>query len=119
MIVDDSAVMIKNLTEMYKNMGHKVVYACKSGNTACLEYGNYNPDIVSMDITMPDMNGIEATRKILGQYPDAKIIMVTSHGQEELVMEAIQAGIKGYVLKPIKLEKLKEVVDRIIEKMTK
>ncbi len=116
MVVDDSAIMIKNITQMLNELGHEVIHVCRSGQAACQEYGEHMPDIVTMDITMPDMDGIEATKRIIAEYPDAKIVMITSHGQENMVLDAIRAGAKGYILKPLKADKLKDIVDKVIEK---
>jgi two-component system chemotaxis response regulator CheY len=69
-----------------------------------------------MDITMPDLDGIEATRRIMAVSPDARIVIVTSHGQEQMVMDAIEAGAKGYILKPVKPEKLKETLETVAAK---
>jgi two-component system chemotaxis response regulator CheY len=65
-----------------------------------------------MDITMPDMDGIEATKRIIKDFPDAKIMMVTSHGQEKMVMDALKAGAKGYVLKPFDGQKLNQAIQK-------
>jgi len=72
-----------------------------------------------MDITMPDMDGIQATKLIRSEYKDALIIMVTSHGQEQMVIDAIEAGALGYVIKPVKKEKLKESIDGLLKKFWK
>lgn len=122
MIVDDSALIIKKLGAMLEQMGHEVVKTCKSGMEAVdtfqylKEKGLPLPDLVTMDITMPEMDGIAATRRILGLAPDTLIIMVTSHGQEQMVIEAIEAGAKGYVLKPFKIEKLKASIDQVVSR---
>jgi len=71
------------------------------------------PDLVTMDITMPDMDGITAVKKIKKEYPDANIIMITSHGQEEMVRQAIISGARGYILKPILVDKVEESIDKI------
>lgn len=114
MIVDDSALTIKQLKQAIGELGHKVVYAAKTGNEAVENYGHYNPDIVTMDITMPDMDGLAATKAILQIYPDAKIVMVTSHRQEHTVLDAIRAGAKGYIIKPFKADKLQEAFANLI-----
>lgn len=119
MVVDDSALTIKKLTAMLAEMGHQVIHTCRTGQSAQLEYGQFNPDLVTMDITMPDMNGIEATRHIIETYPDALIVMVTSHGQEQMVLEAIEAGAKGYILKPIDKTKLEDTITKIASKYKK
>jgi two-component system chemotaxis response regulator CheY len=69
-----------------------------------------------MDITMPDMDGIEATRLIRKQFPDALIVMVTSHGQERMVLDALKAGAKGYVLKPFRQDKLQEAIENAVKR---
>jgi DNA-binding NarL/FixJ family response regulator len=114
LIVDDSELTIRKLTEMLRQLGHSVVDSADSGDAALKSYRIYTPDLVTMDITMPGMDGIEATAKIVAEFPDAKIIMVTSHGQEAMVIKAIKAGAKGYVLKPFKLDKLSEVLNRVV-----
>lgn len=119
MVVDDSAITIKKLTKMVEELGHSVVQVARTGREAVEQYKAVNPDLVTMDITMPDMDGIEATRQILSYHKDALIIMVTSHGQEEMVIDAIESGALGYVIKPVKKEKVKETIDRIVNKFWK
>ena len=120
MVVDDSALTVKRLVTMLEQLGHEVIKTCKSGLEAVqtIEYlvnkARSLPDLITMDITMPDMDGIEATRRILTVAPQALIIMVTSHGQEQMVMDAIAAGAKGYVLKPIKQDKLQESIKKVM-----
>lgn len=114
MVVEDSLITVKKLTQMLEGMGHKVVHSCSSGTEACSNYANVNPDLITMDITMPDMNGIEATRHILNENKNARILMITSHGQEQMVMDAIDAGALGYVLKPVKEDTLRKAIDRVL-----
>lgn len=116
MIVDDSLIMVSNLTLMITEMGHEVVGTARSGNEAVTKFKKLTPDIVTMDITMGDISGIEAVEKIIGINPDAIIIMITSHGQEKMVLDAINAGAKGYLLKPIKIENLKKVITDVYKK---
>lgn len=116
MVVDDSAIMTLQLTKMLEVNGHKVVASAKSGQEAVGKYTIYNPDIVTMDITMPDMNGIDAVKLILDEDPSALIIMVTSQGQEQMVIDSISLGAKGYVLKPIYTDKLIETIKKVYEK---
>lgn len=125
MVVDDSALTAKRLVAMLEQLGHEVGKICKTGLEAVqiIEYltnkGLSIPDLITMDITMPDMDGIAATRSILAMQKQALIIMVTSHGQEQMVIEAIGAGAKGYVLKPIKLEKLRESINSVMSRYGK
>ncbi len=113
MIVDDSTIIRKTLQMKLEELGYTVVAQAKSGKEAVSMYGEVVPDLVTMDITMPIMNGIEALKLIKKSYKDAKIIMVTSHGEERLVMDAITHGAKGYILKPITQEKLSEAICRV------
>jgi two-component system chemotaxis response regulator CheY len=125
MVVDDSALTAKRLVAMLEQLGYEVSKICKTGLEAVetIEFmtnkGLSIPDLISMDITMPDMDGITATRRILALQPKALIIMVTSHGQEQMVIEAIGAGAKGYVLKPINLDKLRESVKNVLSRYGK
>ncbi len=116
MVVDDSNITIRKMTKMLEDLGHHVTYAAVNGAKAVEEYERVRPDLVTMDITMPDMDGIEATRRIMAKDENAVIMVVTSHGQEQMVMDAIEAGAKGYVLKPVKPEKLKEHLEAVVEK---
>ncbi|KIM00362.1 Chemotaxis regulator - transmits chemoreceptor signals to flagelllar motor components CheY [Paramagnetospirillum magnetotacticum MS-1] len=115
LIVDDSLLTVRTLTGMLTELGHLVVQTAGSGALALEAYRRSKPDLVTMDITMPDMDGIEATSGILKEFPEANIIMVTSHGQQGMVMNAVKAGAKGYVLKPIKLEKLRDMIARVFK----
>lgn len=115
LIVDDSLLTVRTLTSMLTEMGHLVVQTAGTGAQALDAYRQVKPDLVTMDITMPDMDGIEATAGILKEFPTANIIMVTSHGQQGMVMKAVKAGAKGYVLKPIKVEKLREMIERVFK----
>jgi len=119
LVVDDSMITIKKLEKLLVDIGHEVIQRSKTGLEAITHYEECTPDLVTMDITMPDMDGIEATKRILAKDPDALIIMVTSHGQENMVMDAIDAGAKGYVLKPIRIEKLTDTIDKVITRYSK
>jgi len=119
LVVDDSMITVKKLEKLLVDIGHEVIHRSKTGLEAITHYKDFLPDLVTMDITMPDMDGIEATKRILAIDPDALIIMVTSHGQENMVMDAIDAGAKGYVLKPIRIEKLTDTIDKVLTRYRK
>ena len=106
MIVDDSMIMTQKLSAMVRDLGHQVVRVCKDGPEAVRDYPLVKPDLVTMDITMPGMDGIEAMTAILAKDAQARVIMVTSHGQEAMVVRALDAGALGYVLKPVTKERL-------------
>lgn len=114
MIVEDSLIAAQKLSAMVQELGHRVAKVCRTGEEAVRDYGKVSPDLVTMDITMPDMDGITATVRILESYPRARIIMVTSHGQEQMVLRALDAGALGYVLKPVRKEKLGGMIDQVM-----
>jgi len=116
MVVDDSGLTVKKMAKLLEELGHEVVHVAATGQQAVDAYPGVAPDLVTMDITMPDMDGIEATRRILATAPSALVIIVTSHGQEQMVMDAIEAGAKGYILKPVKKEKLVETLETVTAK---
>lgn len=117
LIVDDSPIISRKLTMMVELLGYKVVKTAATGTEAIAAYRASRPDVVTMDITMPDMDGIEATRRIVSEFPDAKIVMVTSHGQEKMVLEALKAGAKGYVLKPFDGKKVSEAIQKACQRV--
>jgi two-component system chemotaxis response regulator CheY len=118
LIVDDSLIAVKKLTMMLEGLGHQVVATAGTGAKAVEAYRASNPDLVTMDITMPDMDGVQATASIIAEFPSANIIMVTSHGQERMVIDSLDAGAKGYVLKPVRIEKLSDMIDKVISRST-
>jgi two-component system chemotaxis response regulator CheY len=112
LIADDSLILRKTLTKNLEDMGHKVIAQAKSGKEAISLYLEHKPDLVTMDITMPIMNGIDALKGIMQEDKNAKVIMITSHGEERLVMDAISSGAKGYILKPITTQNLTEAIKK-------
>ena len=106
LVVDDSLIIRKKLIKIIEKLGHEVVFGAKDGQEAISTYNSKKPDLVTMDITMPDMDGITAVKHIMKDDSNAKIIMVTSHGQEDMVIKSIQAGAVGYMLKPVTEDKL-------------
>ena len=116
MIVEDSTTTVQKLSKVIETLGHRVAGTCDTGRRALEEYPRIKPDLVTMDITMPDMDGIAATREILSVDPTALIIMVTSHGQRQVVIDAIEAGAKSYILKPFNQAKVQETIEKVREK---
>ena len=113
LIVDDSIIVRKMLTLEMQRLGYYVVGQAGSGQQAIELYDEFVPDLVTMDITMSVMNGIEAVKVIKAKHKDAVIVMITSHGEEKMVMEAIMSGAKGYILKPISPQKITDIVNKI------
>ncbi len=113
LVVDDSLIIRKKVTKLVEKLGHEVVHGAKNGQEAIEQYIALKPDLVTMDITMPDMNGIEAVEHIIKDDSEAKIIMVTSHGQEDMVIKSIKAGAVGYMLKPVTQDKLATAIGEV------
>src|SRR5207244_4841872 len=114
LIVDDSVFARKNLGRIIESFGGQVAGEAGDGLTAITEYDRLKPDIVLMDITMPQMEGIEAAEKIVQQHPEARIVMVSSVGYQENIVEALQRGARHFVQKPVKREVLYEVIEYVV-----
>ena len=114
LIVDDSVFARKNLTRMIETFGGQLAGEAGDGVSAVTEYDRTKPDIVLMDITMPQMEGIEAAEKIVRQHPEARIVMVSSVGYQENIVAALQRGARHFVQKPVKAEVLYEVIKYVM-----
>ncbi|WP_428023305.1 response regulator [Arcobacter sp.] len=121
LVVDDALVIRKNLTKFFNDLGHKVIAEAKNGAEAVelCKTITEKIDLITMDITMPEMTGIEATKLIKEILPDVNIVMITSHGQEELVSESLKSGAKNFILKPITEEKLEHVIGALYSEYAK
>lgn len=115
LIVDDSRTSRKILKGILENTGCEVVGEATNGQEGYEQYVALKPDIVTMDITMPVLDGIEALKKIKGEYPEAKVIMVTAAGQKTKMVEAVQNGASEFVSKPFEPEQLKSIVEKVME----
>lgn len=114
LVVDDSAIMRINIRSILGEAGHNVVSEAENAVQAFYEYQKFRPDLVTMDINMPGTTGIEATKRILKSNPDAKIIIVSSLEQKNQVVDALEAGAKHYVLKPITPERLLQRINSVL-----
>ncbi len=114
LVVDDSVFARKNLARMIQSFGGQVAAEAGDGCTAITEYDRTHPDIVLMDITMPQMEGIEAAERIVRHDPHARIVMVSSVGYQENIIAALQKGARHFVQKPVKLEVLYEVIKYVL-----
>jgi YesN/AraC family two-component response regulator len=115
LIVDDSILMRRNLRVLLKEAGHEVVAEASNGMEAYREYAKHLPDLVTMDITMPIMSGLDSLKKIIATFPDAKIVMISALDQKSMVFEAIQNGAMHYILKPITLEKMLTTISTVLD----
>src|SRR5919109_2858075 len=114
LVVDDSVFARKSLAKMVESFGGKITGEAGDGCTAITEYDRVSPDIVLMDITMPQMEGIEAAERIIRQHPEARVVMVSSVGYQENIVAALQKGARHFVQKPVKPEVLYEVIKYVM-----
>ncbi len=114
LIVDDAIFMRTMIADILKGAGFEVVGEASSGVEAVAKYKELKPDLVTMDIVMPDMGGIDAVREIIKEDPDARILMCSAMGQQGLVVEAIQAGARDFVVKPFQPSRVLEAVQRLL-----
>lgn len=114
LIVDDSVFARKSLAKMVESFGGHLVGEAGDGLTAITEYARTNPDIVLMDITMPQMEGIEAVGRIVRDHPDARVVMVSSVGYQDNILAALQKGARHFVQKPVKPDALYEIIRYVL-----
>jgi two-component system chemotaxis response regulator CheY len=114
LVVDDSVFARRNLARIIESYGGVVAAEAADGCVAITEYDRTTADIVLMDITMPQMEGIEAAERIVRQHPDARVIMVSSVGYQENIVAALQKGARHFVQKPVKPELLYEVIKYVM-----
>lgn len=112
LIVDDAAFMRMAIKNILVKNGFQVVGEAENGSVGFLKYMELKPDIVTMDVTMPEMDGIEALKKIMANDAKANVIMITAMGQEPMVKEAIISGAKGFIVKPFREETILSVFNK-------
>lgn len=113
LIVDDAAFMRVSIRNIVSKNGFEVVGEAENGAVAVQKYAELQPDIVTMDITMPEMNGLDALKAIRKIDPGAVVIMVSALGQESMVRDAVLAGAKGFVVKPFKEETINAALAKL------
>lgn len=114
LIVDDAMFMRVAIGNMFKEWGFDVVAQAANGREAVAMYKEHQPDLVTMDLTMPIMTGLEAVKEIIPEFPNAKIIMITAMGQQRVIVDAIESGAKDFITKPFAPEKLKAAVYKVL-----
>ncbi len=114
LIVDDAAFMRMMIKDILIKNGYEVVAEAANGVEAVELYKSHQPDLVTMDITMPEMDGIEAVKQIKAVNPAAKVIMCSAMGQQSMVMDAIKAGANDFIVKPFQADRVLEAVKKIV-----
>lgn len=114
MVVDDSRVQEVQIRSLLEGTDYEVVHYCRNGEDALAVYDEVKPDVVTMDIIMPGMDGLETAQAILEEYPEARIIMVSSLAYDDTFEEAKTIGAKGFIDKPFDKEKLLEALDKAL-----
>jgi two-component system chemotaxis response regulator CheY len=119
LIVDDAAFMRMMIKNIVTKNGYEVVGEAENGQVALELYKQHKPDLVTMDITMPEMSGIEGVKAIRSVDPNANIIMCSAMGQQAMVMEAIQAGAKDFIVKPFQQDRILQAIERVLARVNK
>ena len=114
LIVDDSIVSRSTLRRILEEAGHEVAGEAEDGATGLKQFDHLRPDLVTMDITMPGMSGLECLKSIVEQDPEAKVVMMTAIGQGPKIMEALESGARHYVTKPFETEKVVEAINDVL-----
>ena len=114
LICDDAAFMRMMIKDILTKNGYNIVGEAENGAKAVEKYAELKPDLVLMDITMPEMDGIEALKKIKAADANASIIMCSAMGQQAMVIEAIQNGAKDFIVKPFQADRVLEAVKKVI-----
>jgi two-component system chemotaxis response regulator CheY len=114
LICDDALFMRTMLGDILRQAGFDVVGEAQTGAEAVSKYDELQPSLVTMDIVMPDMGGIDAVREIMKTHPEARILMCSAMGQQALVIEAIQAGARDFIVKPFQPSRVLEAVQRVL-----
>lgn len=115
LIVDDAHFMRETLRKILENGGHTVIGDAADGHEAIERYKELEPDLVTMDITMPHMNGVDALKEIRKWHQQAKVVVCSATGQQRVVVEAIESGAKDFIVKPFEENRVLETINRIVD----
>lgn len=114
LICDDAMFMQKLLGNILKKMGHEVIGTAKDGAEAIQKYKDIKPDLVTMDITMPVVTGLEALISIKTYDPEAKVIMCSAMGQEHMIIDALKEGAIDFIIKPFQENRVREAINKVL-----
>ncbi len=118
LIADDSAYMRSILKDLLLRNGYDVIGEAENGREVIELYGKLKPDIIAMDIMMPEMSGTQALKELKERYPEARVVMSAAMGQQNLVVEAIRAGAAEFFIKPVQAERVVEAIDKALQRRT-
>ncbi len=113
LVVDDSEWMIKQITEMATRLDFEVIGSAKDGIEALRKYEIFHPDIVTMDITMPKLDGLTTIEHIMMKHPKANIVVISAMTQKKLALKALQLGAKHFIIKPFDMEKFETIIMKV------
>ena len=114
LICDDAAFMRMMIKDILTKNGYNIAGEAENGAKAVEKYNELKPDLVLMDITMPEMDGIQALKKIKETDPNASVIMCSAMGQQAMVIESIQSGAKDFIVKPFQADRVLEAVQKVV-----
>lgn len=114
LIADDAAFMRMMIKNILAEAGYDIVGEAENGSVAVAKYAELKPDLTTMDITMPEMDGLAALKEIRGQDPAARVVMCSAMGQQSMVIESIQAGAKDFIVKPFQPDRVLEAVEKAL-----
>ena len=114
LVTDDAAFIRMQLTDILTGLGHEVIGEAETGKDAIEKCQQLNPDLITMDITMPEMSGVEAVMEIKKTKPEVKVIMCSAMGQQMMVLDAIKAGAADFIVKPFNNDRIKEALDKVL-----
>ncbi len=114
LIVDDAAFMRLSIRNILEKHGYDVADEADNGQAGVNKYKDVKPDLVTMDITMPGLDGLSALKQIMTLDPNAKVVMVSAMGQEQMVMEAIKSGAKSFIVKPFKEDHVIQTLNKVL-----
>ncbi|QGP92870.1 Chemotaxis protein CheY [Neomoorella glycerini] len=114
LVVDDAAFMRMMIKDILVKNGYEIAGEAENGQKAVAMYQELRPDVVTMDITMPEMDGIAAVKAIKQIDPNARIIMCSAMGQQLMVMEAIQAGARDFIVKPFQQDRVLQALEKVL-----
>ena len=114
LVVDDAVFMRKMVSDALSGGGHEIVGEAGNGDEAVQRYRELRPDVMTLDITMPEKDGISALREIIASDPGAKVVMCSALGQESKVLESIKLGAKDFVVKPFQADRVLSAIDKAL-----